>query len=284
MSTMQTPADVLANSYESQLTLNPEDSVPPVEAYITADTRLNISYACAVAGLTVLVSARILLPDGTVINNSWSLVTTGDRSRNAASYQLAEGFLLSITAAISSSTGNMRAYVWLRLQRAGLQVQLLTAGYPTQGRILTWPNPVIDNETDGVGAIVSVTGTLPPAGAEISEVVPTNAMWELLSFHYSLMTSSAAATRTTSLLADDGTNVFWQGTQSGSGQAASLTYQYTHFPGATQVAGQSVIDIFASPFGLKLMPGFRLRSNTGLLQAGDQYSAPQYLVREWLVP
>lgn len=284
MSTMQTPASVLANSYGSQLVLNPEDSVPPVQAYITADTKLNISYSCAVAGLTLVASARILLPDGTIKLNSWSISMVSDRSRNGIQYQLAEGFLLSFALTSSVQAGNYRVFAWARLQQGGNQVQVLCSGYPTQGRFLTWPQPIVENEQEGSGAIVSVTGTLPAAGAEISETVPTNAMWELLSFHYSLVTSAGAATRTTSLLADDGTNVFWQGTQSGSGQAASLTYQYTHFPGATQVAGQSVIDIFATPIGLKLMPGYRLRTNTGLLQSGDQYSAPQYLVREWLVP
>lgn len=284
MSTMQTPPSALANSYQSQLALNPQDSVPPVQAYVTADTVLNISYSCAVAGLILSVAARILLPDGTVMPCLWQLPMTSDRSRNGATFQLAEGFLLSLTAAASTAAGNYRCFVWLRLQKGGNQVQLLASGYPTQGRPLTWPQTTIENEGEGAGAIVSLTGTQPAAGAEISEAVPTNARWELLSFKYSLTTSATAATRNTSLLADDGTNVFWQGTQAGSGQAASLTYQYSHFPGATQVAGQSVIDIFASPIGLQLTAGYRLRTNTLNLQAGDQYSAPQYLVREWLTP
>ena len=284
MSSMQTPASVLANSYESQLALNPEDSVPPVQAYITADTVINISYACAVAGQILIVNARILLPDGTVMPCTWQVPMSSDRSRNGITYQLAEGFLLSLTCGTSTQPGNQRVYAWIRLQARGQGVQLLCAGYPTQGRILTWPQATIDNEAEGAGAIVSVTGTTPGAGAEISETVPSNARWELLSIKYSLTTSATVATRNTSLLADDGSNVFWQGTQSGSGQAASLTYQYCHFPGATQVAGQSVIDIFASPTGLQLTAGFRLRTNTLNLQAGDQYTAPQYLVREWLTP
>lgn len=281
---MTTPASVLANSYGSQLALNPQDSVPPVQAYITADTKLNISYACAVAGLTLQVTARILLPDGTISLNSFSVTMLSDRSRNGIQYQLAEGFLLSLTMAPSSATGNYRVYAWARLQQGGAQVQLLCAGYPTQGRFLTWPQPTLENEQEGTGAIVSVTGTLQAAGAEISETVPTNAMWELVSFHYGLTTSATVATRNTSLVIDDGTNVVWAGAQGAFTQAASLTYGYSHFHGANTVTGQTVSEIGAIPWAIKLLAGFRIRTVTTALQAADQYTAPQYLVKEWLTP
>lgn len=287
MSTMQTPADVLANSYGSQLTLDPQDSVAPVENYITQDMFLSIQHWASVAGISITITARLLLPDGTLKLSQQVLVTTSDRSKQGGTVALTEGFLLSVVVQIASPNVEDRIFVSVRLSKGSIGqatiVQQLCAGYPNINRFVTWPPGVHEGSSETNGYINSVTGTTPGAGSEISETVPSNARWELLSFHYSLTTSATVATRQSALIIDDGTNILWESTQINQ-QAASLVYGYSFFPGSPQIAAQTVSVIVASPIGIQLLPGFRIRTTTLNLQAGDQYTPPQYLVKEWIHP
>lgn len=131
--------------------------------------------------------------------------------------------------------------------------------------------------------ISSVAGTNPAAGLEISETVPTNAKWKLLSFRFSLVASATVATRSVRLTLDDGTNVFGSSDASLT-QTASQTFAYTFGPSLTPANnatsfGQTV----GTPQDVILPAGYRIKTVTLAIQAGDDYSAPQYLVQDFSV-
>ncbi|MBA7547833.1 hypothetical protein ES705_40271 [subsurface metagenome] len=132
------------------------------------------------------------------------------------------------------------------------------------------------------GRIVSITGTDPAAGAEISETVPARRRWRILAVRFSLVTDDTAVTRQIGIIIDDGTNTLLKILiLSLQGLSTTRNYTLANFPIAETRVND---DLFHSFPPLCLSTGCRLRTVTTALQAGDNYSAPQLLIEEWIDP
>jgi hypothetical protein len=132
------------------------------------------------------------------------------------------------------------------------------------------------------GRILSITGTDPAAGAEISETVPDRRRWRILGVHFSLVTDATVADRLVHLVIDDGSNTLIQICVV-TAHAASITKQYSFSNfGSTQL--DPVLCFYLPLPPLLLTAGFRIRTVTDLIEGGDNYSAPQILVEEWIDP
>lgn len=113
----------------------------------------------------------------------------------------------------------------------------------------------------------------PAPGAEF--VIPNSGVgnWLVLSIVAVLTTSAVVANRLVTLVADDGTTIYWRGGASAV-QAASLVDNYSAFAGASgSPAVANFVPIDFPGDGLWLPQGFRLRSQTTAIDVGDQYSA-----------
>jgi hypothetical protein len=278
--------DTNVPSYGSLVSLDPQGATPPLETYIKANDSLEVVAFNAVANLIVTVSARMLLPDGSIVQNKWPFTPASDRSSSVAFFPLTEGFLLSLQVTGSSGSNSFRTYVQVRLvQGAAANATvgwILVCGYISPQRLLSWPPGILENNTDGQGSIFTITGTTPGAGAEISEVVPAHARWKLLAFRFQLTTAVTVATRQADLVMDDGANIFAE-VIPGTTQAASLVQIYNYLPNVNvQPVANGIVNA-PIPNDVFLSSGFRIRTHTFNLQAGDQYTAPQYVVQEWLV-
>lgn len=143
---------------------------------------------------------------------------------------------------------------------------------------------VIDGANDGKGRIQSRTGADPAAGAELSEAVPANTIWRVTSMRGILVTATGGGSRRVSIVLDDGATSFYQQYSAGL-QAASLTHFYdfatTGSDRTNLVQGTHIIPL---PINLMLRAGFRLRTFTTLIQAGDNWGAPQLSVEAWHDP
>ncbi len=132
------------------------------------------------------------------------------------------------------------------------------------------------------GRMVSITGTDPAVNTEILEVAPDRRRWRLCSVYFTLVTDVNAANRQISIIIDDGTNTLLHLTIQ-TVQTASTTRNYT-------LANFSVTEVLVGddlfhPFPPLCLPaGFRFRTETADRQAGDNFSAPQALVEEWIDP
>src|SRR5437016_161510 len=71
---------------------------PATNLYITVEDRLRVQIINSAAGAEVDVTARIQLPDGQVIPMRQQLFPTSNRALNTFDFDLAEGFLLDLTA------------------------------------------------------------------------------------------------------------------------------------------------------------------------------------------
>ena len=279
--------DAGALSYGGLIGLNTDNAAPPTQAYIGVDDRLQIFVASSVATPFVIVFARVLLPDSTIVPNQWLVSASNGRQGQNFYFSIAEGFLLSLTVSQGNALGPGQTFCRVSLIRGTQAVntvsQVLMAGYVTGTNNLSWPLSTIASSTDGRGNIRSITGTTPLAGQQITESVPFFALWRLVSFKFALATSAAAGSRNVGLLIDDGTNVL----------------VFTSLPAASNVAPSNGTTAFFMdninftftptqanmaniPTQFFLQPGWRIRSSIQPFDVADQLSVVQYVVEEWI--
>lgn len=121
----------------------------------------------------------------------------------------------------------------------------------------------------------------PAAGAEFTISAPGQGLWRVVSLAFRLVTDANVANRAVSLVASDGTTTVWRASASAV-QAAGVTIDHGVYAGSSAALLTGSVAVFALPSdGLLLLPGWSLRSVTGNIQAGDQYSAIGALVEEF---
>lgn len=123
------------------------------------------------------------------------------------------------------------------------------------------------------GVVTTAVGSNPAAGAEISETVPAGEQWELLAVRFTLVTDATVATRAPSLLIDDGTNTILR-IAAASTQTASLTVAYNWMADLGYEKTSASANVQGSFPRLTLLGGYRIRTTTGAMVAGDDYGAP----------
>ncbi len=132
------------------------------------------------------------------------------------------------------------------------------------------------------GRLLSITGTDPASGAEISLTVPARRRWKIISIRFVLVTDATVVDRTVRLKFDDGTIALFH-IASDTVQTASQERKYEF---KLQPVPQFLVatDFHLPLPHLSLAAGFRIITITLNLQAGDNLSAPQLLVEEWIDP
>lgn len=255
--------------------------------YLTGEEALRVS-SFSSASPTLTISARVLGPDNKIRPVQFQQAGNNTRAVSVGTIQsLAEGWLLGITIRYAAGgAAALNTYVLVELVRglgaSAIVVQTLAAGFLSPNMPFHWPGGPSLLPLDGPGHLRSITGTTPAATSEISETVPTGARWELLTFSYTFVTSAVVSNRRTTVIIDDGATTFWSSAAQAV-QAASLTVKYWRAQGlVAPYADSDGAQIMPIPFNLKLGAGFRLRTSTAGFGAADQYSAVQYLVREWM--
>lgn len=209
---------------------------------------------------------------------------------------LTSGVLTYASVALSAAANPqpLRGQCWAQLllrddQTGGKQVTLCE-GYVDYFRALNWPNYSPDWPGMGNGFISDVNMS-PAAGADISQAVPTNALWHVTSILAKFVASSGVATRTPKFQITDGTNVMWENVPGGAtalNVTASQTRTFLLVPGnlPAETAYDSNNEMrIGVPADLlqKLTGGYVISSTTGSIQAGDQWTVFGN-VEEWVVP
>lgn len=130
----------------------------------------------------------------------------------------------------------------------------------------------------------------PAPGAEWSIKAPGGEFWLVHHLHFRLVTSAAVANRVAHVIADDQTDAYMR-VPTNTIVAASGSARYSGFPAAPQSTAIGGEVLFPLPdTGLRLPPGYRLRSITDAIDVADQYTEVRALVQvfpqgpdfEWL--
>lgn len=129
--------------------------------------------------------------------------------------------------------------------------------------------------------IKRVASADPGAGAEATHTVPADVWWVLMGLQVALVTSATAANRRPALVIDDGA-VEFDRLRAGVDQAASLTRTYTFTPSVVAEVDRSATFLeMIEPLAKRVLPGgYRIRTVTQALQAGDNYGVMQMFVAE----
>jgi len=174
-----------------------------------------------------------------------------------------------------------QCYVKISVRVEGVLVAVLSAGYVTSNVTLAWPYGKLESSIEGPGLIRTITGTNPAAGLEISESVPSGAVWRPMLVRFTLVTDATVITRIVRLRFTDGIDTKWQEVAVSS-QTASNTFIYNYAENGVRTTQSSgLIGAFIPPNQRLAAAGF-IETSTASIQAGDNYLAPILSVEEWL--
>ncbi len=280
------PSDVLPP--HGQVSLLTTKIPPPSALYVSLDDKMELDVWNSLPGLQVRLSVRFLRPDGVVVPTIVFLTPTSDRTRNTFAIDITEGFILSVTVTptlVAPLRG--QTFCTVVLVRgptlAAFSHQVLVQDYIFNLNYAGWPGGTIRSPLEGPGVMRSIVGTDPAAGAEISETVPTNARWRLIALRTNLATSIVVVNRRVKLLLDDGVNVYAEAYLS-TNIVASTNPAITWAEGYVVFANSDNQQMSVLPQNNRMRSGFRIRTSTPGLDAGDNFAAPVYLVEEWIEP
>jgi hypothetical protein len=254
--------------------------------YLTGEDNLRLTTIGAVAGVTIVMEGRLVTMDGRVVPLAERHTPNSNYTAATSIFGLAEGTLTNVQLR-ASSAGLLGGGVWcvLEIVRGGgsnaQALGTLLQGYATTNSRLAWPGSLILPATFGAGRLRSVTGTDPAAGAEASDTVPAGLRWRLITYQITLVTSAVVNARNPSLIIDDGANIVHQSGANAT-TPASTTARYLWGAGVGAFGSTGNGNQGALPDNLTLPGGFRLRTSTALIDAGDNYGAPQFLVEEFI--
>jgi hypothetical protein len=264
---------------------DPKNVVPSQPLYFQRNDRIFFNIITNIIGANVRIDYRWLTVDGEIKEGEFN---TGPFNFTfTGALPLYEGWLLSFGAIqVTGPSQNVWTFLQVAIARAA------PTGPPSTGQAVFWqgfiyvnssngwPGTVTKELTDGPGFIRSVTGSTPAAGADINEVVPAQRRWTLLSVRAALTTSATVANRSPGYAIDDGANTLLNA-RSSAVQAAGVTGTYYLTPGNQFYNDGTGNILLPFPPPIPLKAGFRIRTATTALQAGDQWTAPQYQVLEW---
>lgn len=261
-------------------------NVPPSQyIYLQRGDVLLFRFLTNNNGIQPAVTYRYLTPQGEV--KEGTQVFNAITGQGFQALFLNECWLLSfgLTTGFTQPSGSWtfaQVYIDRGFQVGAPQTAygMVWEGYIGGTTFTGWPGSPAKAATDGAGMLRSIVGTTPGAGIDISETVPANRRWSLLAFTASLTSSAAAANRNVTALYDDGANAFFLGGTFDS-QAASLVFTYSFYPGFRALASLGGGVPLQAMIPIQLKTNFRIRTQTNNLQAGDQWTAPKYLVIEW---
>lgn len=272
----------------AEIGLNVQSASPPTQAYVGKDDSLWVAGCTQNIGLVVTVNARLLMPNGDIKLNQWTLRFAQSRAAVYQQIQLPECFLLSVAAVCNFQAGGSGSvYILVVLSRLapGLfnSAQMLCQGYSNSNQPVSWPGGVNTTSVDCVGTSLQKTGTIPAAGAEITETVPANTKWQLLSIRFQFNTSATVGQRVVNLTFDDGLNT-WAVSGTINPQNEGHGWLYNFAAGFAGALGTTSPQFLQLPSPVILLPGWRIKTATVGIQANDQYLLPLYCVQEWLLP
>lgn len=209
--------------------------------------------------------------------------TNSDRSLATSTVPLT-GIPIFLTVTLpTAGVSRGECYVRISVRVEGVVVAILGAGYVSDTGTIVFPGGKVESSIEGPGLIRSITGTNPPVNTNISETVPTGARWKLLSMQFTLITDANAADRLVQVVLTDGSNIL-QRLNNQTLQTANQTVLQTLGLGIGEVIELSGVEVIPAPGQILLGAGFVISTVTFNIQAGDNYSAPQLLVEEWIEP
>jgi len=262
----------------------------PAQYLFTGEDALQIDSFDSAAGVTLTIAGAMLGTDLQLLPFSFTVTPTTNRVVTTVRVGVDSGWLEHIRIIVTAGAPLLgQTFVFVRICRGTLANALtlgtIASGYVTANTDLYWPGGTTQLPLDGEGWAQAVTIGNPAAGTDWSQTVPTNARWELVAASALLTTSAVVANRQPRLIADDGATPVFEAA-SPVAITAGLAIRESWGAGAGGPVSADILTGGAVSSGLPndlyLPAGFRVRSATGAIDVGDQWSAIRLYVREWI--
>jgi hypothetical protein len=258
----------------------------PFQFVTTGEDNLRVVAVNVVSGARLAIQGRRLSSAGVVEAFAFTHTPNSDRTVTTQDYALGVGAILNLTIFATGATPLIgQTFVQAKLIRGlgGATVVLgtLLQGYVTSTQELAWPGSPIVSSIESGGYYRAIVGTTPAAGGEIAETVPTGVRWDVRAVFAQLQASAAPGTRNPALAAYPGAQTFALSLQPlslAAGAGGSFFWGEGLVAASEAATSRSTAPI---PVSFALLGGHVIRTVTGGLLAGDQWTAPQLLVREW---
>jgi hypothetical protein len=264
----------------------------PYPFRLSGSDSLRVSCANSLPGVVINVQGRVAVPGGDPSVFSFTFTPTSDRSLTFKDFVLNAGLVTNLTVFVTGAAPLMnQTFVIVQLINAigavATVMGTLLAGSVTATQHLGWPGSPIQSSLDGDGYFRNITGTAPGALNEISETVPNGAQWELIGVVLTLtLTNTVAGPVKLNLKAPGGLVPILACDKSVS-YTAPNTFNFVFGQGLDATDGGTnvnVISMIPLPRRHRLVAGGGFATVTPGMSGADTYSAPIYLVREWLYP
>lgn len=265
--------------------------ISPFQFTLTGNENLRVISFNSLTGVRLAIQGAMFDENGQFKPFGFPHTPNTDRSAAVQTFKLGKGALSTVTVFAEAGSplhGQTFCIVQLVLGLTGATYTLgtLISGYITSRQALGWPGSPIVSSLEGQGVTRFLTGTDPAAGSPVIEVVPTGARWELLAFSTFLVTDATVANREPYLLFENTVGSVYSSSGAVATQAASLGRRYSWSEGLSLAANTSTAGTSFLSMGLpapNLLPeGHQIIVNAVNFQAGDNFTAPAYTVREWL--
>lgn len=261
---------------------------PATDRWVDSNDRLYVGIWNSAASPVVILKGLILHKNGSKSEINHRMVPTTDRIRTDFYFPLNSGYLQYLTIFPDMTTFRGQTFVQVAISRAPDQLQnrnaLMIQNYLQTDNALGWPGSRIQDSVEGPGFLRVISGTNPAAGVEVSETVPTNARWRLISIFNPFVTDATAADRRPEMqLIDDVASAYWISREHDAHTASTnIRYHwakdYEYFAAAS-ATGIRMHDTLPESI---LSENDSFATTTRNFQAGDDWTAPVYFVEEWI--
>lgn len=283
----QQPGEWKPSAPANAVTFKITDIGPPSPLYIQRDDVLVVQVMTSNNNETVTINWRLLLPNGVIIPgqrqipllaSSFTLVTLR--------IDLAEGFLLNVSASCATSSIRGQLFVRCSLNRGGVAATnilgQLFADYVTNTAANGWPFGRIVSPTEGPGQLVVQTIANPGAGNEWNFTSPNLSRVRLQSLMATLTTSATVASRLPRLQVSPGGGVptFW--CTPNQGVPASTTARVAAAGATMSASPAGMPDVqITLPAPTMLQAASVVNTATLNLQVGDAYTTIAAHYEQW---
>lgn len=261
---------------------------PPAYDYITADTYLQINVYPTTAENPVTISAKLLLPEGRITTQQWTVIPQVGPNINQFIEPMQEGFLLSLTATIASESTVLRGDTYVQV---GLQYsadpstplfRVILQGYVTTTCALGYPDGSLEESVSGKGMIQTVVSGTPLPGNDFEYNFPTALRGRIISALATLNTSATVGDRQVNLaIFTSSLPAFGGGSSTTIPASTTANFSFCAIPlgNAPLVNGFIISPI---PPDIPLLPGGKVYSVTTNLDSGDQWSPVIVTLETWV--
>ena len=231
------------------------------------------------ASVSADITLRFLTREGQTIVNQ---TTVAGSAFTTSTFRVSEMPILLTVGDRNDAFDQGECFVTVQLLLNGDVIFEFCSGYVYGHKRISWPSTSSPDIMPHRGVIRRVTGTNPAAGSDFSQTVPAGRVWNIHAMSFFFTTSATVANRRVhiefAIAGGPSLDIY-----SADDQAASLSLKYTvaGFTGAHPQSNDNDHIIMLPP-NIWLPDGSTIITDTLNIQVGDDYTAPLFLVEEFL--